>query len=150
MNSPADIQDRIASARKEAEGLKEKIKRKKEQLADTDCRISRTQRQHLSAVRDFILSFLADEISAHNVAVIRFYPEDRYEGQTNIKGTSGEDLCDALGHGSSTPRLRIPGRKAHHLGRIHDQQNTRYPPAVFMGHDLCLRAVWQHGCMWRP
>lgn len=36
MSSQADIQDRIASARKEAEGLKEKIKRKKEQLADTD------------------------------------------------------------------------------------------------------------------
>lgn len=38
MNSQADIQDRIAAARKEAEGLKEKIKRKKEQLADTDCK----------------------------------------------------------------------------------------------------------------
>ena len=37
MSSQADIQDRIAAARKEAEGLKEKIKRKKEQLADTDC-----------------------------------------------------------------------------------------------------------------
>lgn len=36
MNSQADIQDRISAARKEAEGLKEKIKRKKEQLADTD------------------------------------------------------------------------------------------------------------------
>ena len=38
MSSQADIQDRIAAARKEAEGLKERIKRKKEELADTDLR----------------------------------------------------------------------------------------------------------------
>lgn len=32
-----DIQDRIAAARREAEGLKAKIKIKKEELADADC-----------------------------------------------------------------------------------------------------------------
>lgn len=33
----SDIQDRIAAARREAEGLKAKIKIKKEELADADC-----------------------------------------------------------------------------------------------------------------
>lgn len=32
-----DLQDRITAARREAEGLKEKIKRKKDELADADC-----------------------------------------------------------------------------------------------------------------
>lgn len=34
----SDIQDRIAAARREAEGLKAKIKIKKEELADADCK----------------------------------------------------------------------------------------------------------------
>ena len=33
----SDIQDRIAAARREAEGLKARIKVKKEELADGDC-----------------------------------------------------------------------------------------------------------------
>lgn len=33
----ADIQDRIAAARREAESLKERIKRKKDEMADADC-----------------------------------------------------------------------------------------------------------------
>jgi guanine nucleotide-binding protein G(I)/G(S)/G(T) subunit beta-1 len=33
----ADIQEKISAARKEAEALKEKIKQKKEALADTTC-----------------------------------------------------------------------------------------------------------------
>ena len=33
----SDLQDRITAARREAEGLKEKIKRKKDELADADC-----------------------------------------------------------------------------------------------------------------
>lgn len=32
-----DIQDKIAAARREAESLKERIKRKKDDLADADC-----------------------------------------------------------------------------------------------------------------
>ncbi len=35
-----DIADRIAAARKEAETLKEKIKQKKDALADTTCKLS--------------------------------------------------------------------------------------------------------------
>jgi guanine nucleotide-binding protein G(I)/G(S)/G(T) subunit beta-1 len=34
----SDIQERIAVARREAEGLKAKIKDKKEALADADCK----------------------------------------------------------------------------------------------------------------
>jgi len=32
-----DIQDKIATARREAESLKERIKRKKDEMADADC-----------------------------------------------------------------------------------------------------------------
>jgi guanine nucleotide-binding protein G(I)/G(S)/G(T) subunit beta-1 len=35
MSSPIDIQEKIAAARREAETLKEKIRAKREQLADT-------------------------------------------------------------------------------------------------------------------
>lgn len=36
MSNPTDIQEKIAAARREAETLKEKIRAKREQLADTN------------------------------------------------------------------------------------------------------------------
>ena len=35
--APADIQEKIAAARREAETLKEKIRSRRDQLADTSC-----------------------------------------------------------------------------------------------------------------
>ena len=35
-----DLQERIAAARREADGLKEKIRAKKDQMADTSCEFS--------------------------------------------------------------------------------------------------------------
>lgn len=39
--SGEQMQARIAAARRDAEGLKDKIKRKKDELADTSCKSSR-------------------------------------------------------------------------------------------------------------
>lgn len=39
-NNDSDIPERIAAARREAEALKERIKQRKEALADTTCKFS--------------------------------------------------------------------------------------------------------------
>lgn len=51
----ADIQDKIAAARREAEGLKEKIKRKKDELADADCKFTFQQALNYSLLRRPVL-----------------------------------------------------------------------------------------------
>lgn len=38
-NNDSDIPERIAAARREAEALKERIKQRKEALADTTCKL---------------------------------------------------------------------------------------------------------------
>lgn len=51
----SDIQDRIAAARREAEGLKAKIKIKKEELADADREHMTRIESNFSAFTDFCL-----------------------------------------------------------------------------------------------
>jgi len=40
------------------------------------------------------------------------------------------------------------GWKAYHLECIHNQQSSRYPTQIIMGHDLCLFPFGQLGCLW--
>jgi guanine nucleotide-binding protein G(I)/G(S)/G(T) subunit beta-1 len=43
MNNDSDILERCAAARREAEALKERIKQRKEALADTSCKSKKKQ-----------------------------------------------------------------------------------------------------------
>lgn len=45
--SGEQMQAKIAAARRDAEGLKDKIKRKKDELADTSCKCSRIDSRNL-------------------------------------------------------------------------------------------------------
>lgn len=71
------------------------------------------------------------------------------ENKTHTQRTSGQNLRDALVDGPATSGFRLTGRKADHLGRLHNQQGTRNPPALVMGYDLRLLAQWKlRGMRW--
>ncbi len=61
------------------------------------------------------------------------------EDQEDAEGPSCKDLCDALVNRPEASCFGVAGRQAHHLGRIHHKQGSRYSPSIIMGHDLRLR-----------
>jgi hypothetical protein len=146
--SPDQMQARIQQARREAENLKDRIKRKKDELSDGT-------RKYTALLKSFILPprllmrsgyyrMLMDESSLrYRQEFARSPPkEPDDEDSENIEGTSRKNLCNALVHRSKTFSISVAGWKAYYLGCLHNQQGSRHPSAILMGHDLCLCPKW--------
>jgi hypothetical protein len=125
--SSDQMQAKIAAARREAEGLKDRIKRKKDDLADTSC-ISLTSPPHLSILT---LCSKTSRTKQHRTS-----PANRHEAPSQPQRPSRQNLRHALVHRSATSRVRLARWQAYHLGRLHHQQSPRHPSPQFLGHDL--------------
>jgi len=152
--SPDQMQARIQQARREAENLKDRIKRKKDELAD-GTRKNPINREHtqlpellICRVCDYMLINLYDSLWHCQESARSSAQESNDEDPENVEGTSCEDLRHALVNRPETPGISITGRKAHHLGCIHNQQSSRHTTTIIVGHDLriCpqrkLRRLW--------
>jgi len=81
------MQAKITAARREAEGLKDRIKRKKDELADT----SRTLVLARRISKQLTWCSEASRATAH-----RSSASDRHEAEKELEGSPGKNLCDAL------------------------------------------------------
>lgn len=91
----SDIQDRIAAARREAEGLKAKIKIKKEELADADCEHKiRANVQKRTKFRGLTIDKFYSATTCERDS--RASTTHQYESTKNLEGSSREDLRNAL------------------------------------------------------
>ena len=134
----SDWQEKIIAAKREGEQLKEKIRQKKEDLNDAD----RTP--------PFINDIDPFSYSPNNGEGYTSITANCNESAPHPQGPFGKNLRHALGYRSTAPRLCLTRRKTDHLGRLHDQQTPCYPPPIVVGHDLCLRALWQLRRLRRP
>jgi hypothetical protein len=123
--SPDQMQARIQQARREAENLKDRIKRKKDELADGT--------RKYPWLKSFIPLPQLPKRSVHNHMLMdesslcyrqeftRSPPkEPDDEDSENIEGTSCKNLCYALVHRSKTFGISVTGWKAYYLGCIYN------------------------------
>lgn len=143
--SPEAMQARIQQARREAEGLKDRIKRKKDELADTSRKsISQAHRSRSSfpcqldlhppqnvAHRESIeptmgIGYVIANVTMHSSrcgsSITRGDTKESVdEDKENPQGTFGQDLCHALVHRSEASGFCLARRQIDHLGRLHYQ-----------------------------
>lgn len=144
--SPEAMQARIQQARREAEGLKDRIKRKKDELADTSRKfISQAHRSRIfSPSQPFF--FIHPKMQLHRgqlsrriglgnfIANVTMHSsrcgssitrgdtkESVDEDEENTQGTFGQDLRYALVHRSEAFGFCLARRKIDYLGRLHHQ-----------------------------
>jgi len=130
------VQQKIQLARRDAEALKERIKRKKDELADTTRMSSHLPKLHVPDASERAVAYQC-LCSARSRATEGGGPAPAvHEDQENTARPFGQDLRDALVDRPETSRIGIAGRQAHHLGRVHHQQSARHPLAVVLGHDM--------------
>lgn len=150
------MQARITAARREAEGLKDRIKRKKDDLADASrkwCICLRrftiypsVNRNVICAVTNsFPVGSQASGTKQHRAAA-----ENRHEAQAQPERPSGQDLCYALVNGSKASRISLARRQINHLGCLHYKQSTCHTAEIIVGHDLCICPKWQLCRLWWP
>jgi guanine nucleotide-binding protein G(I)/G(S)/G(T) subunit beta-1 len=136
------IQQRIQIARRDAEALKDRIKRKKDELADTtrECHspsLFSCVALHLAARLLSVFSLLTSSCSPRSrPAASRPAPSINNEDEKDTQRTFGQDLCHALVNRQKTPSFSIAGRKIDNLGCIHDKQGARNTSTIIVGHDL--------------
>ena len=74
-------------------------------------------------------------------------PKNFDESEEDTEGSLGQDLRPSLGCWQEALGQRFSGWQADCLGRPFDQQNSRYSPSLFLGHDLrckfCLDIFWR-------
>ncbi|KAG5513703.1 hypothetical protein PMAC_000741 [Pneumocystis sp. 'macacae'] len=133
MAAVREVQDRIAAARREAEGLRAEIKLRKDVLGDTSCKTEQGGQ--------------ADG-SAGSVAGAGAGGAGRAAGAADTAGASGKDLCNAVVGRREAPCVGVAGRKADYLGRIYDEQDACNPAAVVVGDDVCICAEREACCVW--
>lgn len=143
--SPEAMQARIQQARREAEGLKDRIKRKKDELADTSRKlISRAHRSrsyspsHLALhppqyaahresieskmVIGFVIANITMDSSRCGSSITRGDTKESVdEDKENTQGTSSQDLCHALVNRSEAFGFCLARRQIDHLGCLHHQ-----------------------------
>ena len=140
------MQQKIQIARRDAEALKDKIKRKKDDLANTTRELRRTIFYRDSFFHNrrlnLWLTFVASS-DRRGQATDRTFAKTDYKNEADIKRPFGEDLRNALVNGSKTSCLSVAGRQAHHLGRLHNKQSPCHSSTIIMGHDLRLFSVWK-------
>ena len=118
---PEAMQSRIQQARREAETLKDKIKRKKDELADTT-----REWQETSFSGSAVLTRYRSE--SHRSSATRGYSKRTFtEVEEDAERTFGKDLRNALVDGQKAPCFSFARRQAHHLGRIYHEQSSRHP-----------------------
>jgi len=150
MSTQAEIQEKIAAARREADMLKDKIRQRKDQTSDTsrkygpDQRLLRSHRMTFRRRSWFNLLCSASHGSRSGTPT-----PSRHASPPYPQRSSRQDLRHALVCRQPTYRLGIAGRQAHCLGRLHYQQGTRHPAPIFLGHDLCLLTVRSIRCLRR-
>lgn len=151
--SGEQMQAKITAARREAEGLKDKIKRRKDELADTS---RATPITHCYVLRfssffpqDIVSCIVLGDLIYHTDFSLSSSPSSRAEpdrcpttnwneAPTLAERSPCQDLCHALVHRQAPSRFGFAGRKAHHLGRLHHKQGPCDSLALILGHDLCL------------
>ena len=146
------MQTRITTARREAEGLKDRIKRKKDDLADTSrkfpatwsflmipkCRPPAICAQRPQQALTMVVTNCRVRSPTSCRQQHRSVTTNWHEAEKEFKRTLGQNICDALVHRQKTLGFGVPGWKTHHLGRIHDQQSPRNSLTIIMGDDLRL------------
>lgn len=130
--SGEQMQAKITAARREAEGLKDRIKRKKDELADTS-------RKYFGVfeLRQLIHGSQTSRATAH-----RSLTKNRNETPKDAQRTSRQNLRHALVERSKTSGLSFSRWKVDHLGCLHNQQSSRHSSTIILGHDLRIRTQW--------
>jgi hypothetical protein len=134
------IAQRIQIARRDAEALKDRIKRKKDELADTTCKLS--SRKNKRRQHDLPLLALQTPLThcAHSKGCCtpahRAAPSAGHEDQESPQRSSCEDLRHALVDGQEALGIGFTGRQTHHMGCVYYKQGPRDSTPVIMGHDL--------------
>ena len=157
--SGEQMQAKITAARREAEGLKDKIKRRKDELADTSRTTPIPPSPHCYVLKGSSFLYLPRPLQAvlswggfvnctdfplPSSPPSRAEPDrcpttNWNEAPTYAERSPRQDLCYALVHRQAPSCFGFAGRKAHHLGCLHNKQGPRDSPALILGHDLCLR-----------
>lgn len=125
-SSQAEIQEKISAARREADGLKDKIRAAKDQTADTSCKVVYKRRL---------------TVSARNGQRYTSPTSPCTQSPTYIERPLGQDICAPVVDRQTSLGVSFPGWKAHCVGRVHDKQGARHSAEVIMGHDLCVFAL---------
>ena len=148
--SGEEMQSKIATARRDAESLKDRIKRRKDELADT----SRKFWSRGIPTPGLSLCFLVLKAPVSNASPKRLAEQYRppsphwHETPSCPQGALGQDLRHALVDRSPSSGVGFPRWEAHHLGRVHHEQSPCHPPALVVGHDLRLRTERQLRGLW--
>lgn len=156
--SGEQMQARIAAARRDAEGLKDRIKRKKDELLDTSCKYPGCFEREFWAICYAIHMLGCYSIAADGVIPSthlgseshRASTPNRHEVSKSPQRPSCKNIRHALVYRSKTSCLSFTRRQAHYLGRIYHQQSPRYPTPIFLGHDLRVCSKWELCGLWWP
>lgn len=156
--SGEQMQAKITAARREAEGLKDKIRRRKDDLADTTRTTSLSPWNECSVLcpafpgnwpskRILQACRVADRLIL-NSSRCRAGPDRPLaahwnEAAADPERSLGQDLRYALVNRPPPSRLRLARWKAHHLGCLYHKQGARHPIEIIMGYDLRLCTQWQ-------
>jgi len=140
------MQTKIATARRDAEGLKDKIKRKKDELADTSCKLPHPcpavhgidYRLLVKRAFETALTSVPTDSTWGGAKQHRRATENRHESTQSAQRPLGQNIRDALVHGPPTSRLSLPRWQADHLGCVYNQQSPRHTSSILVGHDLRL------------
>ena len=140
--SGEQMQAKIAAARRDAEGLKDKIKRKKDELADTSCKLLPPVIASPCALPLNYFPITDDRFCSTICCLQQYGPTAKgwYESSQGAQRTFSKDICHALVHGSQTPCLGITRWKVNNMGCLYHKQSPRHTLAIFLGDDMRLRA----------
>lgn len=159
--SSSDIQEKIAAARREAETLKEKIRAKREQLADTSRKYTRPRNHSLPLCHSALTcrNYPALTLGGPTLSCLLFSEghgsrdrpatEGDDETEKDAERTFGQNLRDALVSRQTASRFGVTRWQVDRLGRLHHEQSSRDSIAVIMGHDLRVLPLGQFRRLWR-
>lgn len=135
-----EIAERIVTARKDAELLKDRIRQKRDHLSDTTC-------------KDYFLFYCIHWLhslqSDPGCTKSTKFATLGNESTADIKGSFGQSLCLTMGIKQAERCICFTGWQIADMECILYAQTLLCSSKILMGHDVCLLTQWETRCFGR-